>query len=129
MSFWSAALTVWRLADELTDAKKAAQDVLAKGGSPLKALDAFAQKTHGQLDDEALRLLKEGLIHALQGIQVGLESIGWLATHETTIRASLASLPQNIDTLLGIAMTLGWHAQGIRAILHKWLEEDEDEKA
>ena len=126
MGFWSAAATAWSLAVDLQDARDAAKDVLSKGGSPLQALRAFAQATDGQLDDKALEALEQGLSYSLRGLQTLIEEIGWVATHEDEIRALLAFLTKNIDTLLGKTIDLGWHAQGWRATLRMWSEEDEE---
>jgi len=112
MGFWHALTTAWEVARESERAVAAAQAALP--GGPLKALQAFAAATDGQLDDEAAATLEAGLRRALELSRDAASALAWVAAHEPEARRAL-------DALVGAAVNAGYQAGHLHATLTEWL--------
>lgn len=79
MSFWSAASTAWRLGREYTAATDAARQALADGRPVAAVVRAFAERTEGQLDDQAAETLVHGLELGIDYARRGALAAGRIA--------------------------------------------------
>lgn len=118
MGFFGAAMKAWDVASEAQAALAAARGVLADGGSPLKALRAFADATEGQLDDAVVAELEAGIRRAVAGLEVA-------SRVALTVAESLADprVRAALDMAIGAAIEAGYRAGAYRAKLRSWTEE------
>jgi hypothetical protein len=107
--------TALRLADESAQAVTAARHTLAAGAGPLAALRAFAEATHGQLDDAAVAELDALARQTLRALDAACAAGAWLAAHESDGRATMDAAAV---ALFGAA----YRAAAWRQQLRTWLE-------
>lgn len=117
MGIWTAIHTAYTVAQEATGATHAATGTLARGGSPLEALRAFAAQTDGKIDDavvdELATALTTGIAWLAMIAQNAETTVSWLTEHRSAIVAV-------VDTGLGMAIDIGYRAACWRVKLETW---------
>src|SRR5262245_36956301 len=87
----------------------------AAPGGPLAALRAFAGATEGQLDDQAAKVVEDGLEALVDALDVVTGAAADLADLFTD-----PSVRNAMERAAGAVTDLGYHAGRLRALLDGW---------